>query len=125
MSQNNSYPSPTGLQEGGAPFYNHQNQPPGPQGDDMSLDAQLRREIHPEQDRDHNGVPRASMGSDPQQHSMLSMAYAVDGRPLQHTSGAENTPERKKAKVSRACDECRRKKVRQLPVAYSFQALCN
>jgi hypothetical protein len=46
-------------------------------------------------------------------HSPQQMAHAVMSLEGQHDIYDPNDPNRKRSKVSRACDECRRKKVRE------------
>jgi len=46
-------------------------------------------------------------------HSPQQMAHAVMSLEGQHDMYDPNDPNRKRSKVSRACDECRRKKVRE------------
>lgn len=46
-------------------------------------------------------------------HSPQQMAHAVMSLEGQHDPYDPNDPSRKRSKVSRACDECRRKKVRK------------
>jgi hypothetical protein len=46
-------------------------------------------------------------------HSPQQMAHAVMSLEGQHDAYDPNDPSRKRSKVSRACDECRRKKVRR------------
>lgn len=82
MAHNHSYPSPNAAQMGEGPFFASQNQMPAPQD--------------PLQGRPVHAFNHAHIAS--QQLAQSS---------LESTEGSA----RKRTKVSRACDECRRKKV--------------
>lgn len=102
MTPNASYPSPT-AQHTGLPFYSHQ--------------PSAERDAHP-----HTQAPIAPMqGSDVDGRQYSDLVQAQLSTPQQLAQQGLNmnhaTPQgdldsaKKKQKVSRACDECRRKKV--------------
>ena len=112
-----SYPSPTGHQmgEGTHPFYS--NQQPIPSADDMSLQTRLSREVPP------NMTDDVGDGQDLHraEHVMQTLSQAQMNSPQQLAQGGLDSNQesnygdgsaKKRTKVSRACDECRRKKVR-------------
>lgn len=114
MSHNTNYPSPGAAQvgDGVGPFYTNQQQRIPPQ-EDLDLSAQLSREIGPSL---HQSQPTDQTRVD-QKYSQL--IYAQDHQRMPSTPGpainnGEDPTGKKKAKVSRACDECRRKKVHLL-----------
>lgn len=112
-----SYPSPTSAQISEGPFYASQHQIPA--ADEMQL-AQIARRGPPNIDeRDREEDERAQAA---RRHSQ-DLRHAQLASPQQLAqSGLDSTPNydpnvadsasRKRTKVSRACDECRRKKVR-------------
>jgi len=132
MATTQRYPSPTQTQSGGdGPFYNRphataQNPPPAhdaqEEADDLQLRADLARSLAP---------ITASQQSPPQENSQHASPHPYDdesdlraqlaqgtiglheGSPAdqQDLSAAAKAKDQRQ-KVSRACDECRRKKVR-------------
>ena len=127
MSHNNSYPSPSAAQvgEGAGPFYAAQQAQRVPPHEELELSAQLSREIGPGNNQgvnDGQGMqqhvdqkfsqpiyPPHPMQSYPQ---MNATPQGAAGRGfLPDPSNGDDSSARKKSKVSRACDECRRKKV--------------
>ncbi|MCJ1411404.1 Glucose-responsive transcription factor [Ptychographa xylographoides] len=128
MSHNNSYPSPNAAQvgEGAGPFYAAQQTQRIPPQEDLELSVQLSREMAPGSNQgnsDHHDMQRVDQKfSQPiyTQHPMQNYQPQMNVTPQGQSSRAfvsqDNTPledssARKKSKVSRACDECRRKKV--------------
>lgn len=140
MSRNTSYPSPTSAQvaDGAGPFYHTHQQPQRmPPPEDLELSAQLSREMA--NNSENHQAPRPELQRVEQQkapepksaqNNYGEHAFPVHGyqqmnqqmpSPQQMIARDPNmtmTPGmspgsamRKKAKVSRACDECRRKKV--------------
>ena len=112
-----SYPSPTGHQmgEGTHPFYT--NQQPIPSAADMALSTRLSRDAAPNMTDNVGGgqeLPRTD-------HVMQNLSQAQMHSPQQLAQGGLDSNQdqnfgdgsaKKRTKVSRACDECRRKKVR-------------
>lgn len=137
MMQN--YPDPTAVaSEGNGPFYasgntsqqqsQQQPQPPPPQQqqqaqrlsnpDDLQLAAQLSRGLEPMigggggNDAAHSPQSNPNHGFSHEQQMMAEMSHAASmDHSGQYQMGDGTTP-RKRSKVSRACDECRRKKIR-------------
>ena len=114
-----SYPSPTGHQmgEGTHPFYSSQQ--PIPSAEDMSLQTRLSREVPP------NMTESIGDGQDLHrtEHVMQGLSQAQMSSPQQLAQGGLDSNQdssygdgsaKKRTKVSRACDECRRKKVRDV-----------
>ncbi|KAI9790223.1 MAG: Glucose-responsive transcription factor [Candelina submexicana] len=110
------YPSPGAAQMGqdGGPFFAHQHRTSPP--DSMQLSAQLSRNAAPMM---ATSLPD---GHDPNPMTMNgSEMRAQPDTPVQYEQGAPDTNRdvsfdsatapRKRSKTSRACDECRRKKV--------------
>ncbi|MCJ1405570.1 Glucose-responsive transcription factor [Xylographa trunciseda] len=128
MSHNNAYPSPSAAQvgEGAGPFYAAQQAQRVPPQEELELSAQLSREIGPGNNQgvnDGQGMqqhvdqkfsqpmyPPHQMQNYPQMNTTPQGATAR-GFP-NDTSSVDESSARKKSKVSRACDECRRKKIR-------------
>ncbi|OBT66952.1 hypothetical protein VE03_04138 [Pseudogymnoascus sp. 23342-1-I1] len=133
MMQN--YPDPTAVAaEGNGPFYASGNasqqqsqQQPQPQQqqqqtqrlsnpDDLQLAAQLSRGLEPMMgggggnDAAHSPQSNPNHGFSHEQQ-MMDMSHAANMDHGQYQMGDGTTP-RKRSKVSRACDECRRKKIR-------------
>ncbi|MCJ1477806.1 Glucose-responsive transcription factor [Lambiella insularis] len=110
MAHNNSYPSPSAAQvgEGAGPFYTSQQAQRLPE-EELELTAQLSREIGP---ANHQVISYAQpqMSYQP----MIGPGVAATSRPFINPDGSngDESSARKKSKVSRACDECRRKKIR-------------
>lgn len=122
-----SYPSPNaGGGDGGPPFYStpgQQQQSGAPNPDDLQLTAQLSRGLAPIMSA--GPVGNMSEGQDPRGPGQGSVNQFEHGLQSEHgmhggmvQMGREygtpdgSMPPRKRSKVSRACDECRRKKVR-------------
>lgn len=115
-----SYPSPSAVAvgEGAAPFFTHQQRLSPP--DDLRLTAHMSR-THPPMMSSQLGLdgglplhhPRhqANMAQSNGQTNHFQQAVAPPTNDTSFT-GDPNAP-RKRSKVSRACDECRRKKVRR------------
>lgn len=116
MAQKTSYPSPNAAQMGEGPFYASQHQLPVTE-DVQTSAPQPRRTPPPTSGREGETDERAQAVrntqelrhiqiASPQQlaQSGLDSAQNYDPNSLESTS-------RKRTKVSRACDECRRKKV--------------
>lgn len=131
------YPSPSPGQVG-EPFFNQQAQERVPAPEDIEIQDHLSREMGPSADQmvhDGQGMPHMDQRMDPRfqqtvhhpqqmQQSFHPMAPApqsmqagMQSMHLQHAQMSVGNPKgddgsaRKKQKVSRACDECRRKKV--------------
>lgn len=125
-----SYPSPNAMAaDSGGPFYSQpssqQQQPPGLSNpDELQLTAQLSRGLAPIMNTGPGGgLPE---GQDPrgnlqhQYHHEQTQPHAAHlqagpGQMDQMTGQYGASPDasnRKRSKVSRACDECRRKKIR-------------
>ncbi|KAI4127524.1 MAG: hypothetical protein LQ347_004565 [Umbilicaria vellea] len=112
-----TYPSPTGHQmgDGTHPFYS--NQQPIPSAEEMSLQRRLSREVPPNMTDnigDGQEIQRAEQVmhnlAQAQMHSPQQLAQGgLD--PNQDSSYGDGSA-KKRTKVSRACDECRRKKIR-------------
>ncbi|MCJ1364994.1 Glucose-responsive transcription factor [Acarospora aff. strigata] len=115
MPATQSYPSPTAVQmgDGAHPFYTSQQQLPS--ADELQLSAQLSRNVAPNMtgniaDGQEMVPPGQAMQDLRQQASPEELAQGgLD--PNHDPSFGDPTP-RKRSKVSRACDECRRKKIR-------------
>jgi hypothetical protein len=124
-----SYPSPTGAATDGAPFYSSSGQQPGISStDDIRIGMQLRDGLTPIMNAGNGGTipdgpdPRnhANIGhqydhvQDPNAHAqhMQSSHGPMDQMAMQYGSPDGSMAPRKRSKVSRACDECRRKKIR-------------
>jgi hypothetical protein len=114
-------------QLGGAPgsYVNHNETPPAQQQQQHMSDPELRLQENLQQLRDGgdnqqlaqmpstmNAHPHFQSPARPT-HSPQQMAHAVMSLEGQHDAYDPNDPNRKRSKVSRACDECRRKKVRR------------
>jgi hypothetical protein len=125
-----SYPSPNAVAaDSGGPFYSSSSsqQLPGlPDPDDLQLTAQLSRSLAPIMNAGPGGT--VTEGPDPRgqgninhQYEQHPHAHIAHSQPIQgsmdHMGGQYGGPDgsmapRKRSKVSRACDECRRKKIR-------------
>lgn len=125
MSHNTSYPSPSAAQvgEGAGPFYTQASQRIPPQ-DDLELSAQLSRDMETtanQSPNDGQGMHRIDQKySQPIYPPHLQNFHPMTPQQGNPGQGGPITPgpiksdedsARKKSKVSRACDECRRKKV--------------
>lgn len=121
MSPGPSYPSPTAAQvgAGAAPFYGQNGGSPSQIPTDLQRlqQADLGQEAAmmlstPTNDVQHyteNDIPMdASMTEPTSQERMAQGVLSLD-----HGDVGPSSAARKRSKVSRACDECRRKKVRR------------
>ena len=120
-----SYPDPTAGRDGNGPFFNQTPQQTRRQSNEMEL-SQLAHEINPTMNT-RQIVPQMGTNlQDPRQVSngypnYVTDQYQTPPQQLNHPDpnlsvsipGQDPAGLRKKAKVSRACDECRRKKVRR------------
>ncbi|KAF2025862.1 hypothetical protein EK21DRAFT_75499 [Setomelanomma holmii] len=116
-------------------YVNHNGTPPAQQQQQHMTDPELRLQENLQQLRDggemmHTGNPQQPQYQQLAQmpptmsahhhfqsparpvHSPQQMAHAVMSLEGQHDPYDPNDPSRKRSKVSRACDECRRKKIR-------------
>jgi hypothetical protein len=148
-----NYPDPTAVTaESNGPFYSpnngtQQRQLSNP--DDLQLAAQLSRGLEPmmenggQQLQIQDNLPSQPQSHSPQnapQHSfdhqqqMMEMGQNMDPNPQQgheqqHSpypmSNQDQTAPRKRSKVSRACDECRRKKIRCDATTESGEEQCS
>jgi hypothetical protein len=125
-------------QMGGAPgaYVNHNDTTPAQQQQQHMSDPELRLQENLQQLRDGGDMMHAGNPQQPQYqqlaqmppsmgahqhfqaparptHSPQQMAHAVMSLEGPHDTFDPNDPSRKRSKVSRACDECRRKKVRK------------
>jgi hypothetical protein len=120
-----SYPDPTAVSaESGAPFYSPGNNSNLQQRlsntEELQLAAQLTRGIEPVMSA--NADRSLHDASDVSMQNNTSHQYAQDGQihpqmspgSMDHSynMGDGSQAPRKRSKVSRACDECRRKKIR-------------
>ncbi len=121
MTQNTSYPSPNAPQmgEGTHPFYT--NQHPMPSNDDLRLSPQPPPNIQTGRTTNEEDGSRVVQSSprlqDLRQGNLPSPQQLAQGG--LETADSAGKP---RTKVSRACDECRRKKVRCLLVELSVNA---
>lgn len=115
MAQNTSYPSPTSAQMGDGPFYTRQSQHP------VATDAQISPQMPPrappaamvrDSTVDEN-AQKAQIAQNAQnlRHPPLPSPEELARHTLEHQYDQMSESARKRTKVSRACDECRRKKV--------------
>lgn len=123
-----SYPDPTAVAaESGGPFYSPGNNNNNNQHqrlsnpDDLQLAAQLTRGLDPGiggaseralQDASDTAIQTNAMhqyAQDQQIHPQMTPGGMDHG---QYSMGDASMAPRKRSKVSRACDECRRKKIR-------------
>lgn len=119
MAQNTSYPSPNSAQVGEGPFYASQHQVPVAE-DVQTPAAQPRRAPPATGARDGETDERAQAARNTQELRHIQMASPQElaqgglesAQNYDHNSADPSS--RKRTKVSRACDECRRKKVRSL-----------
>jgi hypothetical protein len=131
-----SYPDPTApAGESGAPFYSPNNnpQPRISNPDELQLAAQLTRGLEPTMGSTAGSA--LNDASDASAQSNVNHQYAQDQhmRPQlnqgtmdqgQYSMVDAMTP-RKRSKVSRACDECRRKKIRCDATSESGEEPCS
>ena len=134
-----SYPSPTAgpISDGNGPFFNQQqlrqqqlrDQQRLPDPDSLQLTAQLSRSVAPQMGGTSDQPEYGNQTSGPvQSHEGIRQDEQLQAQPSQpYTQGngaqagngeldpsfgsGDLTAPRKRSKVSRACDECRRKKV--------------
>ena len=116
MVSGTSYPSPTSAQIGEGPFYASQHQIPAT--DEMQLAQIARRGPSNSDERDMDAEDRAQAArrhSQDLRHAQLTSPQQLAQSGLDSTPNydpnAADSASRKRTKVSRACDECRRKKV--------------
>lgn len=119
-----SYPSPNAMPaDGGGPFFHapSSQQPPALSNpDELQLTAQLSRGLAPIMDAGPGGGPMPDAQdprgnvNHPYQHDHAAHLQEGHGQMDQMAGqyGASDGSNRKRSKVSRACDECRRKKIR-------------
>jgi len=125
MSSTQRYPSPTQAQSGGdGPFYNRippTNNSPAPHDqeealDDLQLRADLAQLIAPSrtdeqsQQREEHGSPHQYDASSDLQAQLQGGLPIHEGSPVDQGLDASAKEKGQRQKVSRACDECRRKK---------------
>lgn len=115
MAQSTSYPSPNSAQVGEGPFYASQHHVPT---EDVQTSAPQPRRAQPTTGgRDVETDERVQTVRNPQElrHIQIASPQQIAQSGLEsaqsydHNSGDPSS--RKRTKVSRACDECRRKKV--------------
>lgn len=124
-----SYPSPTAISaETGGPFYSSapSQQHPVSSADELQLSAQISRGLAPIMNSGPGGPASENQGSRAQgvinqfEHEQDPRRQAhmqLHDSPMDQMGGQYNAQDgslapRKRSKVSRACDECRRKKIR-------------
>jgi hypothetical protein len=129
-----SYPSPSDRAgDTGNPFYASsagQQQSALPNPDELQITAQLSRGLAPNMNAGHGGTMSDSQDERAQSQANVNHQYEHQQDPhaqASHVQGSQSsvdqmagqygTPDgsmapRKRSKVSRACDECRRKKIR-------------
>ncbi|KAI9736562.1 MAG: Glucose-responsive transcription factor [Claussenomyces sp. TS43310] len=132
-----NYPDPT--DSGGAnggPFYspNSNNHQRLTNPDELQLAAQLSRGLEPmmgsgsggglSDPPELSGQTHANHPYTPEQHIHSQMDHGAMNEG-QYTLEDENTAPRKRSKVSRACDECRRKKIRCDATSESGEEQCS
>ncbi|TAQ89346.1 hypothetical protein B7494_g2339 [Chlorociboria aeruginascens] len=123
-----SYPSPNAIAaDSGGPFYSSSNQPPPAMSnpEEFQLAAQLSRAAVPTANAASGGTMIG--GQESRGQGNLNRQYEreqIHGTPgqagqgdIDHMGSSFESPDgstapRKRSKVSRACDECRRKKIR-------------
>lgn len=133
MMQN--YPDPTAVAaESNGPFYspntNQQQQQRLSNPDDLQLAAQLSRGLEPMMEGGGGNEATHSPQSNPNHgfsHEQQMIAELNHGRSMDHSPYplADGTTPRKRSKVSRACDECRRKKIRCDATTESGEEQCS
>lgn len=120
MAQNTSYPSPNSAQVGQGPFYASQHQLPV--GEDVQTPAPQPH--HPPPTSAERDVESGETNDRAQAvRSTPDLRHLQIASPIQLAQGGlesaqhydpNDSASRKRTKVSRACDECRRKKVRDI-----------
>ncbi|OAR02907.1 hypothetical protein LLEC1_04550, partial [Akanthomyces lecanii] len=79
----------------------------------MSVDDSNMRSIMPHPDADNHGTPSYVHDTPTSDHMVQHNMQVPIGPPMgQYNMGDGGVPPRKRSKVSRACDECRRKKIK-------------
>jgi hypothetical protein len=142
MTDRRSYPSPNAAatRSGAAPFYGNGDLSPGAEVELKHLQDQLDAHINPELQNSGAQVVDVTPTHHPHQElaqSVMSLAqqaptpgFQVSPQAAPETPGSITQGGKSRSKVSRACDECRRKKVRPPAVrnrigSYVFRvALC-
>lgn len=129
MNHNGDYPSPPAPEHNHNGFYSGSSVPPQdqrqPDPEDLQLTAQLSGSLANEADAQINQIdPSQNHQYENQQPQQYEGQQGQLGLPMNHGGmeqgqpgyGAPGTPggsePKKRSKVSRACDECRRKKVK-------------
>jgi len=131
MADGHTYPPPDDLnnQNQSGPFYTRANPSDDNSqlidleiADDLQLRADLARSLAPigvGQDDNHQFIDEellhSSLGYGSDEYARLSLSLAAEGLDQDQDSGDLDDLDKGKdsrAKVSKACDECRRKKVR-------------
>ncbi|KAF1845322.1 uncharacterized protein K460DRAFT_416596 [Cucurbitaria berberidis CBS 394.84] len=131
-----NYADPDAQMGGGpGPYVNQNGTPPAQHHQQHMTDPELRLQENLQQLRDGGDMAHTSGPQQPQYqqlaqmapslsahqhfqtplrptHSPQQMAHAVMSLEGHHDAYDPNDPSRKRSKVSRACDECRRKKIR-------------
>lgn len=127
MAANNTYPDPNAQLAANALYANQNGSPAAQQPHDMATDPDLQMQEKFAQLQQSNDMMHASA---PQSHPMNAMGvthghFHTPDRPThspqqmaqtvmsldEHGMYPDDSSSRKRSKVSRACDECRRKKV--------------
>lgn len=116
MPQGASYPSPNSTQMGEGPFYTAQHQLPV--SEDVQTPTPLAHRGPPTTEQFERGEEdglEAAHRAQELRHSQLASPQqlaqsGLESTPLYDNNSADSAS-RKRSKVSRACDECRRKKV--------------
>lgn len=78
----------------------------------MSVDETSMRGIMTHPDSDHHDTPTYVHDTPTSDHMVQHSMQVPVGPPLGHYNMGDGIPPRKRSKVSRACDECRRKKIK-------------
>ncbi|TQV97724.1 hypothetical protein V2A60_006545 [Cordyceps javanica] len=78
----------------------------------MSVDETGMRSIMPHTESDHHGTPSYVHDTPTSDHMVQHAMQVPVGPPLGQYNMGDGVPPRKRSKVSRACDECRRKKIK-------------
>ncbi|MCJ1469550.1 Glucose-responsive transcription factor [Pseudocyphellaria aurata] len=133
MSQNTSYPSPNSAQAGQGPFYASQHQLPV--AEDVQTSAPQPHRAPPtsgerdgERDAETDERPQAVRNTQELRHLQIASPIQLAQGGLesaQHYDPSGDPSSRKRTKVSRACDECRRKKIRCDATSEASGAQCS
>ena len=115
MAQNTSYPSPNSAQMGEGPFYASQHQLAV--AEDVQTSAPQSHRAPPTtgaRDGETDERPQVVRNAQELRHTQLASPQQLAQSGLESAQSYDhNNPDtRRRTKVSRACDECRRKKVR-------------